>query len=116
MMLCYAIGRRTANPRNGEGPKVSPGRFAFPLATSRLVVPAVANHRQRLELVVGRRARQGPFERRRAFAPLIVRRLPAGGERPDDVEEEEGHARGHQCEAVEAGDMVPAGEGVRIIW
>src|SRR3712207_8055913 len=46
--------------------------------------------RQGLELVEGRRARKGPFERRRAFAPRIVGRLAAGQQRPKDIDEEEG--------------------------
>jgi hypothetical protein len=38
----------------------------------------VVDDRQRLELVIGRRARQRPLERRRAFAPRIGRAfLPA---------------------------------------
>ena len=49
---------------------------------------ALVDLRQRRILVERRRARQRPLERRRAFAPRVAGRLLAGGERPEQVDEE----------------------------
>src|SRR3546814_15642323 len=70
--------------------------------------------RQFVELVERRRARQRPFERRRTFAPRIVRRLLPRDERIDEVQEEEEHAHGHD-RIADRRDMVPIGKGFRIV-
>src|SRR3546814_1695120 len=60
------------------------------------------------------RAGQGPFQGRRAFAPGIGRSLLAGGQRPDDVDEEKRHADGHDHIAV-ARQLVVARVRIRIV-
>src|SRR3546814_20378793 len=57
---------------------------------------------------------RSPFERRRTFAPRIVRRLLPRDERIDEVQEEEEHAHGHD-RIADRRDMVPIGKGFRIV-
>src|SRR5678815_3751485 len=58
-----------APPASGRGVSVRGRRRS---RADRVVVRVVVlDHRQRLELVVRRRARQRPFERRRALAPVV---------------------------------------------
>src|SRR5690606_10510513 len=62
------------------------------LRADRVVVRVVVlDHRQRLELMVRRRARQRPLERRRPFAPVVRRSLLPRKERVEHVREEEEH-------------------------
>src|SRR6185369_6111942 len=50
-------------------------------------VMRVLDHGERFELVERRRARQGPFQRRRALAPVVAGGLLAGSEGVEDVDE-----------------------------
>src|SRR5262245_56987694 len=69
---------------------------------------------QLVVLVERRRRRQRPFERRRARAPRIVRRLHLAHERVGDAEEEHQRAKPGKI-GPERGNQVPAGERIGVI-
>src|SRR3546814_18022491 len=61
------------------------------LAISATLAIALADTRQRFDLVIRRRAGQRPFQRRRAPAPGIVPSLQPGSERAEDIAEAHDH-------------------------
>src|SRR6185369_16018368 len=77
-------------------------------------VMRVLDHGERFELVERRRARQGPFQRRRALAPVVAGGLLAGSEGVEDVDEEDQDRDGHDLVA-ERRHPVPVLEGRRIV-
>ncbi|KAF1854768.1 hypothetical protein Lal_00013172 [Lupinus albus] len=72
------------------------------------------DHRQGFELVERRWAGQGPFQRRRAFAPVVGFGLLAGQEGIGDVDQEDHDADRHDHVAV-GGDLVPVFERRSIV-
>ncbi|KAF1857671.1 hypothetical protein Lal_00014188 [Lupinus albus] len=85
-------------------------RLRLWLVSARLVDDAG----QRLELVEGRRGGQGPFQGGGTLAPRVVRSPLLRPERQDDADHEDEHTEAEDVAAV-GGDLVPTGEGFRVI-
>ncbi len=99
---------------------VAQRRLGWAMATagsSRAVgsfIRSAGDARQLGEGVVRRRGADGPFQRRRTLAPVVVGNLHLGGE--DAIADIQEHQRADAGDVgADRGDEVPAGEGVRIV-
>ncbi|MPL92009.1 hypothetical protein SDC9_38098 [bioreactor metagenome] len=102
--------------RNGKRPRGCRGLSLFRVKASVAVdvVPVLAL-RQLLEGVLGRRARQRPFQRVGVFVPVIrLGHAPASEQRIGHDPEEQ-QERGEADEGADRGDLVPGGEGFGVV-